>query len=209
MPVDPTDTTKPRNTDPIGDPDLGIQVEMRALKEYLATQVARITAVESAGATAEAVGSLKMWPSSNGATIPAKWRVCHGAAISRTTFSDLFDLIGLSFGSGDGISTFNLPDFRSRSPLGHGQGAGLSNRILGANLGEETHTQTVGEMPTHAHGFDHETASYGTGGNNAEVVFDAGTGGASLFNTETTGDGTPFNVLHPVLVINFIIKVQN
>lgn len=80
-----------------------------------------------------------------------KWLICQGAAISRTTYSALFALIGTSFGTGDGSTTFNLPDARS-SVLGSiGQGAGLTNRTLGQVIGEETHTLNVNEMPTHNH----------------------------------------------------------
>lgn len=46
--------------------------------------------------------------------IPAGWLSCDGAAVSRTTYVNLFLIIGTSYGSGDGSTTFNLPDFRGR-----------------------------------------------------------------------------------------------
>jgi len=45
-------------------------------------------------------------------TAPTGWLLCNGAAISRTTYSDLFSAIGTTYGAGDGSSTFNLPDLR-------------------------------------------------------------------------------------------------
>lgn len=77
--------------------------------------------------------------------------LCNGAEVSRTTYSILFEKIGVSFGAGDGVSTFNLPDFRSRMPLGSGQGGGLSNRVLGTSLGEENVSLTSSHIPSHGH----------------------------------------------------------
>lgn len=66
----------------------------------------------------EAVGTIKMWPS---ATPPEGYLICDGTAVSRTTYVDLFTALGGNsspFGLGDGSTTFNLPDFGVRSPLG-------------------------------------------------------------------------------------------
>jgi microcystin-dependent protein len=65
------------------------------------------------------VGDIKM----TGKTIADNgWLICDGSAISRTQYSELFSAIGTVFGTGNGSSTFNIPDFRSRVPLGAGQG---------------------------------------------------------------------------------------
>ena len=74
------------------------------------------------------------------------WLICDGRAISRTTYSALFNAIGTSFGAGDGSITFNLPDFRGRVAGAIGQGSGLTNRTLGNNLGTETHTLSSSEV---------------------------------------------------------------
>ena len=79
------------------------------------------------------------------------WLKCDGRSLSRTTYAVLFAVIGTAFGSVDGNS-FSLPDCRGRVLGTLGQGAGLTNRALGASVGAETHTLTVGEMPSHAHG---------------------------------------------------------
>lgn len=78
------------------------------------------------------------------------WMLCDGRSLSRTDFSDLFAIIGTSFGS-DNAGTFKLPDTRGRVVAGVGQGAGLTNRNLGDTVGEERHTLTITEMPSHTH----------------------------------------------------------
>ncbi len=59
-----------------------------------------------------------------GLTIPSGWIVCDGTAVSRTSYASLFGAIGINFGGGDGISTFNLPDLRGRFLRGVDGGAG-------------------------------------------------------------------------------------
>ena len=55
-----------------------------------------------------------------GSTAPEGWLLCQGQAISRTDYADLFAVIGTNFGSGDGSTTFNLPDMREAAPVGAG-----------------------------------------------------------------------------------------
>lgn len=57
-----------------------------------------------------------MWA---GATLPDEWLECDGSAISRATYSGLFDILSTTYGAGDGVTTFNLPDFRSRMAMGY------------------------------------------------------------------------------------------
>ncbi len=60
-----------------------------------------------------------------GATAPAGWLLCNGAAVSRTvTYASLFTAIGVAWGSGDGTTTFNLPDMRGRFARGVDAAAG-------------------------------------------------------------------------------------
>lgn len=61
------------------------------------------------------VGSLIMWPTS---TPPTGWLICDGSAISRTTYADLFAVLGTLYGEGDGSTTFNLPNFKNRTAIG-------------------------------------------------------------------------------------------
>lgn len=58
------------------------------------------------------------------ASAPSGWLLCDGSAISRTTYASLFAIIGTSHGSGDGSTTFNIPDYRGRFLRGVDSGAG-------------------------------------------------------------------------------------
>lgn len=80
-------------------------------------------------------------------TAPSGWLKCNGAAVSRTTYADLYAAIGTTFGSGDGSTTFNLPDMRGEFARGWDDGRGVdTGRALGSSQGEafkaHTHTQT-------------------------------------------------------------------
>lgn len=57
-----------------------------------------------------------------GSSIPTGWLECDGSAVSRTTYAALFAAISTTWGAGDGSTTFNLPDFRDRVPIGAGTG---------------------------------------------------------------------------------------
>lgn len=68
------------------------------------------------GAGAGAItGSIILWPTT---TAPTGWLLCDGAAVSRVTYATLFALIATTFGAGDGITTFNVPNLKSRVPVG-------------------------------------------------------------------------------------------
>jgi microcystin-dependent protein len=87
-----------------------------------------------------------------GSTAPnSEWLICDGSAVSRTTYATLYGIIGTTFGVGNGSTTFNLPDMRSRMPIGVGTGTGLSARTLAQTNGAETHTIASGNLPTHTH----------------------------------------------------------
>lgn len=96
---------------------------------------------------AEPTGSYKL----SVANTMTGYLLCNGAAVSRITYADLYSVIGTAFGSGDGSSTFNLPDFRSRVFGGIGSGAGLTSRSLGNAVGVETVILTADQMPSHVH----------------------------------------------------------
>ena len=70
----------------------------------------------------EPVGSIIAWGGST-ANIPSNFRLCDGQALSRTTYSDLFSKLGTIHGSGDGSTTFNIPDLRDKFIVG-AQGGG-------------------------------------------------------------------------------------
>lgn len=74
-------------------------------------------------------------------TVASGWLACDGTAVSRTTYAELFNAIGTNYGSGDGSTTFNVPDLQQRFPLGKAtSGTGSS---LGATGGTVDHTHDL------------------------------------------------------------------
>lgn len=143
-------------------------------------------------------------------TIPGNWLLCDGQAVSRTEYQDLFNNIGTAFGNGDGFTTFNLPDFRKRVPVGKDEND-TDFDTLGNTGGEKTHTLTVNEMPAHNHEVQSSTqnprvVAGGEGGESANVS--TGGGGYQLNTLKNTGGGQAHNILQPYIVQNYIIKAK-
>ncbi|MBC3932410.1 phage tail protein [Undibacterium curvum] len=81
---------------------------------------------------------------------PIDWAICDGSKLSISGNQALFSLIGTTFG-GDGVTDFQIPDLRSRLPIGMGTGPGLTARVLGQTVGADTVTLTEAQMPVHTH----------------------------------------------------------
>lgn len=81
-----------------------------------------------------------------GSSAPTDYLLCDGSAVSRTTYADLFGIIGTTFGPGNGSTTFNVPDLRGRYPFGVST-SGTGN-TLGATFGTIDHVHTG---PSHTH----------------------------------------------------------
>ena len=87
-------------------------------------------------------GIILAWPSS---TIPTNWLECNGQAVSRVTYSDLFAIIGVTYGSGNGTTTFNLPDLRGKVVVGH-DASQTEFSELNQTGGSKFHTHTEGDL---------------------------------------------------------------
>lgn len=139
-----------------------------------------------------------------GNNAPQGWLLCDGSAINRTTYEDLFNVIGTTYGEGDGKTTFNLPDMKGKVPVGLNTSGSFNE--LGKSIGEETHTLTIDEMPSHNHKFnkDNVAAMAGSGVNELSQ----GNGGRVYWqiSIENTGGSKPHNNLQPSIVLNYIIK---
>lgn len=156
-----------------------------------------------------------------GATAPTGWLLADGAAVSRATYSDLFAVIGTTYGVGDGSTTFNVPNLKGRIPVGQ-DAAQAEFNVLGETGGEKTHTLSAGEMPSHTHTQDAHDHSYtdstvvnsvfaSLSGSGTYVhtgsVSNVGktTGSATATNQNAGGDGA-HNNLQPYIALPYIIK---
>lgn len=141
-----------------------------------------------------------------GLTAPEGYLLCQGQAVSRAGYARLYAVIGVIYGAGDGSTTFNLPDYRGRGPMG--LSASQSQFATpGQRGGESSHTMTWAEMAKHSHTVAGRIIGRASGGGNFRELTDFISGPANN-NSESwpAGDGAPFNVLDPYLVTNFIIR---
>lgn len=142
------------------------------------------------------------------------WLECNGQNVLRATYATLFGKIGITFGAGDGVSTFGLPDARRRSRVGKGGvGTGTLANTVAATGGEETHTLSNGEAPTLSHSHpntinfsDELTGSSGVFSLKRSSNFQID--GTIADNPATTapGGGGAHNTYHPVFVCGVWIK---
>jgi microcystin-dependent protein len=161
---------------------------------------------EEAAASAEQytgpIGMIVAW---GGSSMPSdSWRVCNGQAISRTDFSILYQRYGITWGAGDGSTTFNIPDLQDRLPIGAGATAALS-----VESGSATATLTSDNLPSHTHSMvinkiNVDNEQTGTDG----VVLATEGANSTAKTTESTGSGNAFSIIPPVTGVYFIIKVK-
>jgi microcystin-dependent protein len=148
---------------------------------------------------------------------PAGWAFCDGSLLPISQYDVLFNLIGTTFG-GDGQTTFALPDLRGRTPIGTGQGGGLSNYTLGQRGGVEQVTLTTQQYPTHTHPLV-ATANGGNANAPAGSYLAAGQSvytpntpqAADALNASTVstapGSNQPHSNLQPYLTCNWVISL--
>jgi len=160
--------------------------------------VIQLTTIGKINTSTAIVGEIRMWSTG---TAPSLWLDCDGAAVSRTTYTLLFAVIGTTFGVGDGSTTFNLPDFRGRVPVGVGTGdaSDATAHALADKEGTETHTLVASEIPAHTHPLDDAPTSAG-----GSVRFGLRAGGSGN-TTGLTGGGGSHNNLQPSLTIHYMI----
>ena len=151
-----------------------------------------------------------------GSSAPTGFLLCYGQAISRSTYADLFSAISTTYGTGDGSSTFNVPDLRGRVVAGQddmggssgdnltGLSGGVNGDTLGATGGSESHTITIAEMPSHSHTVTAHENPGGTGNSNGSETGDSSYDRTST--TSSTGGGGVHNNVQPTIILNYIIK---
>ena len=168
------------------------------------------------------LGEIKMF---GGNFAPQGYALCTGQVMTVAQNDALFGLLGKAFG-GDGLTTFCLPNFSGRSPVGQGSLPGNPTPFaLGGTGGAETATLTAGNMPAHSHMMMVSTADATTnvpsgnylatandGGGNSLLIYGTAAAGsltAMATNTiSTIGGSTPFSVRNPYLSVTFITAVD-
>ena len=152
-------------------------------------------------------GSLLMWPTGSA---PTGYLLCNGTAVSRTTYSALFGVVGTTFGVGDGSTTFNLPNYQDRMPIGAGSTYSAADTGGSKDAIVVSHSHTATDSG-HVHQYTYWDAG-GSGLPYGEVSQTSGyvspntqTGYANISVSTTGSSGTNAN-LPPYLGIYFIIK---
>jgi|SRR5579863_3510708 len=150
---------------------------------------------------------------------PRGWAQCNGQLLPIQQNAALNSLLSTFYG-GNGTTTFALPNLQSRTPIGTGQGSGLTNRTIGQTGGEESHTLSQTEMPSHAHGLQATTAAAATGtlpattgifATPAKVPVYRSGGSASIPLNDpslvSAGGGQAHSNIQPYLTVNFCIAL--
>jgi microcystin-dependent protein len=158
------------------------------------------------------VGEIRMF---GGNFAPVGWAFCNGATMPISENEALFNLIGTTYG-GDGQNTFNLPDLQGRLPMHLGQGAGLSNRILGEQGGVEMVTLTTNQIPVHSHAplsvssnGNQSTPQNGVWAGVTTSIYTSNAPDTAFNNTlgGSAGGSQPHDNMMPYLAISFIISL--
>jgi len=158
------------------------------------------------------------------ASVPSGFLECNGAAVSRSTYSALFAIVGTTYGAGDGSSTFNTPDLADNTPVGKS-----NNKALGSTGGANTATSTgnvggstanatlsTAQLASHSHaggrGNSGRSQNYPSGGGNYQAggvsgnTSAAGSGSGHSHNMSATFSGDATSVVQPYLTLIYIIK---
>ena len=144
---------------------------------------------------------------------PKGWALCNGQLLPINQNQALFSLLGTTFG-GDGRVNFALPDLRGRTPIHVGSG-----HTLGESGGEQAHTLSISELPTHAHVLNATTSAATTNTPTSSLMLAQSTA-ADLYGIATNlqamapssignvGGSQPHLNMQPFLTLNFCIALQ-
>lgn len=164
-----------------------------------------------------------------GTTAPTNWVLCQGQALSRTDYAELFEIIGTTYGTGNGSTTFNVPDMRDRIAIGK-----TSSGTLGAKAGSKTNNLTITvPLPKHTHTVPAKGISWDavvpdtspyhanptTAGNTNALSYGPKTSNgltgdlSGTITTSQAGTGNKvstgnFSIMPPTIALNYIMKVK-
>ena len=193
------DETWPLGTDPASQGDDHDRLTKDAIKKTFPsiTEPVTVTAKElNSGGTP--TGALVAF---GGAAAPDGWLLCNGAAVSRSAYADLYNVIGQSFGAGNGTSTFNVPDMRNRVAACVGTG-----NAMGDEEGKDTwvaadlpsHSHAINSSGAHSHQIKHRQSQAQAYSSSSKTVYDyenetytanTETDGAHTHTVQNTGSG--------------------
>lgn len=159
-------------------------------------------------------GAIIVWTTTSA---PTGFLLCDGSAVNRTTYADLYAVVGTTYGVGDGATTFNLPDLLGRVVI---MVDGSANRITSASTnggnadtlggvgGAETHTLTTSESAAHTHTQQYNTATAVAGVNFAIDVANVNTTNSASVTATTgsAGGGNAHSNTQPWIALEYIIK---
>jgi microcystin-dependent protein len=160
------------------------------------------------------------------ASVPSGFLECNGTAVSRSTYSALFAIVGTTYGAGDGSTTFNTPDLQDNTPVGKsnnkalGSTGGANTVAATGNVGGSTANATLSEaqLASHSHSVNSglqspnpTTTQFITGLRRnspfATVTTQStGSGSGHSHNMSATFSGDATSVLQPYLTLIYIIK---
>lgn len=139
-----------------------------------------------------------------GSTAPTNWLFADGSAISRTTYAELFAIIGTTYGTGNGSTTFNLPDKRERISIPKGTSTAFNT--LGKTGGSFSHTLTKAELPNTPITGPFDNFSITRDANGYAICRKYGPNTETLMSS--LGSGQAIDITPKYLVCNYIIKVK-
>lgn len=150
-----------------------------------------------------------------GQNCPDGWLWCNGGVYKQSDYPKLYSIIGNYYGGAKAAGTFAVPNMTYRFPLGWGEGAAGNVGTVGSTGGEDTHTLTFDEMPSHGHDISATQIGWNTTG-----VFTTNIGAGDGWDylgradgsektravAQNSGGGKAHNNMPPYLVIKFMIR---
>lgn len=142
---------------------------------------------------------------------PKGWAMCNGQLLPINQNQALFSLLGTTYG-GDGRVNFALPDLRGRTPIHFG-----NSHTLGERAGEQAHTLSISELPTHQHTLQASSASANASGPSGNILaktlgntYGVTTNlvGMDAGSISTVGGSQAHLNMQPFLTLNFCIALQ-
>lgn len=169
-------------------------------------------------------------------TIPQGWLLCAGQSVSRSTYADLFTVIGTTYGPGDGSTTFDLPDLRGRAVAGrdnmNGTTAGrlstahfgATGLAIGQSGGSEGQALTAAQLASHSHFVANTDSTTNTSPSlgaaqtlttsnihsnlDPNYTLNGSATAATVGLSSSTGSGSAHNNVQPTMILNYIIKAK-